>query len=69
MAKAPSIVVVNAHWNNRGDEAAHCALWEKIQQRYPSCKLQYYLKRSPREVTWFPAHIAASYRSSQFESK
>lgn len=67
MVRVPSVVIVNAHWNNRGDEAAHCALWEKIQQRYPNFKITILFK-DRKGITWFPDHVAASYRSSQFES-
>ena len=33
------IVIVNVHWNNRGDEAALKGLWLNLRKKYPSSKI------------------------------
>jgi len=33
------IVIVNVHWNNRGDEAALKGLWLNLRKRFPSSKI------------------------------
>jgi colanic acid/amylovoran biosynthesis protein len=61
------IVIINAHWSNRGDEAAHRALWEELQQRYPNCRITVMFKdRNP--VSWFPEMENAEYFSCQFKA-
>lgn len=61
------IVIVNAHWSNRGDEAAHRALWEELEQRYPGCRITVMFKdRKP--VSWFPEMANADYFSCQFKA-
>lgn len=67
MTKGLNIVIVNAHWNNRGDEAAHCALWEKLASKYPTAKLTVMFK-DRKQITWFPKHIDADYFSCQFKA-
>ena len=61
------IVIVNAHWNNRGDEAAHRTLWEKLVQLYPQGKITIIFK-DKQPVTWFPENIKATYFSCQFKA-
>jgi len=61
------IVIVNAHWSNRGDEAAHRALWEELQVRYPGCRITVMFKdRQP--VSWFPEMENTEYFSCQFKA-
>ncbi len=38
------ITIVNAHWNNRGDEAALVALLSILKEKYPNCKLSIIFK-------------------------
>lgn len=62
-----NIAIVNAHWNNRGDEAAHRALWDGLRQRYPDSKLTILFKdRKP--VTWFPEIPNVEYFPAQFKA-
>lgn len=35
------IVITNAHWNNRGDEAANRALWGELRILYPSASVKF----------------------------
>ena len=59
------IVIPNAHWSNRGDEAAHRALWEELQKRYPGCRITVMFKdRKP--VSWVPEMENLEYFSCQF---
>jgi colanic acid/amylovoran biosynthesis protein len=61
------IVVVNAHWSNRGDEAAHRALWEELQRLYPNSRITVMFKdRKP--VSWFPEMKNTDYFSCQFKA-
>lgn len=61
------IVIVNAHWNNRGDEAAHRALWEQLQITCPDSHITVLFK-DKQPITWFPESIKADYFSCQFKS-
>jgi len=61
------IVIVNAHWSNRGDEAAHRALWEELQLRYPGCRITVMFK-DRRPVSWFPEMENTEYFSCQFKA-
>jgi len=61
------IVIVNAHWSNRGDEAAHRALWEELQKRYPGCWITVMFK-DRQLVSWFPAMENAKWFSCQFKA-
>ena len=61
------IVIVNAHWNNRGDEAAHRPLWEELLRRYPDCRITVMFKdRLP--VTWVPRMENMEFFSCQFKA-
>ena len=62
------IVIVNAHWNNRGDEAAHRALWKELRKRYPESEITILFKdRKP--ITWFPEMPGVTYQSCQFKAQ
>lgn len=61
------ITIVNAHWNNRGDEAAHRPLWIELQKRYPGAKITVLFKdRKP--ITWFPDMSGIKFHSCQFNT-
>jgi colanic acid/amylovoran biosynthesis protein len=61
------IVIPNAHWSNRGDEAAHRALWEELHRLYPGCLITVMFKdRKP--VSWFPEMRNMAYFSCQFKA-
>ena len=61
------ITIVNAHWNNRGDEAAHRPLWTALRKRYPGSQLTILFKdRNP--ITWFPDLPDVTYHSAQFNA-
>jgi colanic acid/amylovoran biosynthesis protein len=62
-----NITIANAHWNNRGDEAAHRALWAALVERYPGCKLTILFK-DRKAITWFPPVPGARYVSAQFDA-
>jgi colanic acid/amylovoran biosynthesis protein len=61
------IVIVNAHWNNRGDEAAHRALWGELRSRYPQSRITILFK-DKKPITWFPSISDVTYDSCQFKS-
>ena len=61
------ITVVNAHWNNRGDEAAHRPLWAELQKRYPGCHITVLFK-DKNPITWFPDLPGINYESCQFKA-
>jgi colanic acid/amylovoran biosynthesis protein len=62
-----NITIVNAHWNNRGDEAAHRPLWTELQRRYPGSKLTILFK-DKKPITWFPNLPDAVFHSAQFSA-
>ena len=35
-----NILVINAHWNNRGDESAIRAMTDRLLERYPDSKIK-----------------------------
>ena len=47
------IVIVNAHWNNRGDEAAHRGLWGELRKLYPGASVKVLIK-DRKSVEQFP---------------
>jgi polysaccharide pyruvyl transferase WcaK-like protein len=47
------IVIPNAHWNNRGDEAAHRALWGELRKLYPEASVKVLIK-DRKSVEHFP---------------
>jgi len=48
-----NITIVNAHWNNRGDEAAHLAFIEKLQTMLPKSKITILIKDG-KSIEQFP---------------
>ncbi|MCL6589058.1 MAG: Coenzyme F420 hydrogenase/dehydrogenase, beta subunit C-terminal domain [Firmicutes bacterium] len=38
-AGGPNFMVIHAHWNNRGDEAAIRAMLDSLLERYPDCRI------------------------------
>lgn len=61
------IVVVNAHWNNRGDEAAHRALWDELCRRYPESRITVMFK-DRQKIVQFPEMRNTNYFSCQFKA-
>ena len=61
------IVIANAHWNNRGDEAALCALLGKLREQYPGSRMTIMFK-DKQAITWFPESVDADYFSCQFKT-
>ncbi|MDA3831849.1 MAG: polysaccharide pyruvyl transferase family protein [Spirochaetales bacterium] len=62
-----NIVIVNAHWSNRGDEAAHRALWEELKLSYPGCRITVMFK-DRKLVSWFPDMKNTAFFSCQFKA-
>lgn len=62
-----NITIVNAHWNNRGDEAAHRALWNTLLKKYPGAKFTVLFK-DKNEITWFPDDLDFAYEAAQFNA-
>lgn len=60
------IVITNAHWNNRGDEAAHCALWGELRRLYPGCEVTVLVK-DRKSVEQFPDIDGFSAQVGQFK--
>lgn len=67
VAKDLHIVIVNAHWSNRGDEAAHRALWAALRQRYPGCRLTVLFK-DRQGVQQVPPLGGLAWYSCQFKA-
>lgn len=61
------IVLANAHWNNRGDEAAHRALWQGLRQKYPGCRITVMFK-DRETIRQFPRLENAEYFPCQFKA-
>ena len=61
------IVIVNAHWNNRGDEAALFALLAGLQQIYEACRITILIKDGP-SVVQFPEMEGVSYFPAKFNA-
>ena len=61
------IVIPNAHWNNRGDEAAHRALWEQLRLKYPESRITVLFK-DKKPITCFPDFEGITYFSCQFKA-
>ena len=59
------ICIVNAHWSNRGDEAALRALLNKLLNEYGDCEIRVIFKDSS-EVRQFPYAGRISYFSAKF---
>jgi len=63
-----NITIVNAHWNNRGDEAALFALLEKLQEMYKSSKITIIFKDG-KSVEQFPKMKNVDYFPAKFKTK
>lgn len=63
-----NITIVNAHWNNRGDESALRALLEGLQQAYESCRITIIFKDG-KSVAWFPEMDGVDYFPAKFTAE
>ncbi len=63
-----NITLVNAHWNNRGDEAAHLAFIEKLQQIFPESKITILIKDG-KSVEQFPELRNVTSYAAKFKVK
>jgi colanic acid/amylovoran biosynthesis protein len=63
-----NITLVNAHWNNRGDEAALRALLEGLKQVYKPCRIIIIFKDG-KPIAWFPKMEGVSYFPAKFFAK
>jgi colanic acid/amylovoran biosynthesis protein len=61
------IVIPNAHWNNRGDEAAHRALWGELRKLYPTASVKVLIK-DRKSVEQFPDLPGFSAEALQFKA-
>jgi colanic acid/amylovoran biosynthesis protein len=61
------IVIPNAHWNNRGDEAAHRALWGELRKLYPSASVKVLIK-DRKSVEQFPDIPGFTAEALQFKA-
>ena len=57
-----NIVIVNAHWSNRGDEAALRAIIDELLRKYKRCKIEVIFK-DDRVVTQFPYSNVTAFSS------
>lgn len=62
------IVIVNAHWSNRGDEAALRAILNRLIEKYDKCRFTIIFKDS-QEVQQFPYEGNVAHFSSKFLPK
>ena len=62
------ITIVNAHWNNRGDEAALCALLEGLRKVYEACRITIIFKDG-KSVVQAPEMEGVKYFSAKFTAK
>jgi colanic acid/amylovoran biosynthesis protein len=62
-----NIVIPNAHWNNRGDEAAHRALWGELRKLYPEATVKVLIK-DRKSVEQFPDIPGFSAEALQFKA-
>ena len=66
--KPINITIVNAHWNNRGDEAALLALLEGLRQVYEACRITIIFKDG-KSVVQFPEMEGVDYFPAKFNAK
>ena len=66
--KITNISIVNAHWNNRGDEAALFALLEGLRKLYGFCKITIIIKDG-KSVVQFPDMEGVEYFPAKFNVK
>ena len=62
-----NIVIANAHWNNRGDEAAHRALWGELRNLYPDATAKV-LTKERKSVQQFRQLPGVSAEPPQFKA-
>ena len=62
-----NIVIPNAHWNNRGDEAAHRALWGELRKLHPESSVKVLIK-DRKSVEQFPDITGFSAEALQFKA-
>jgi len=63
-----NITIVNAHWNNRGDEAALFALLEKLKENYASSEITIIFKEG-KSVEQFPEIENINYFAAKFKTE
>jgi len=66
--KTINITIVNAHWNNRGDEAALFAFLEGLQQIYDNCRITILIKDG-KSVVQFPEMKGVTCFPAKFNAK
>lgn len=59
------IVMINAHWNNRGDEAAIRAIVDEILLHHPKVKLTIIFK-DKKDISQFPYQGVIDYLYRDF---
>lgn len=62
------ITIVNAHWNNRGDEAALLAVISGLQKNYENCEIMILFK-DDLKVDQFPTIKNVNYDLAKFNAK
>ena len=62
-----NIAIVNAHWNNRGDEAALFALLEGLRQIYEACRITIIFK-DDKSIVQFPEMERVAYFPAKFNA-
>jgi len=67
MSKINRIVIVNAHWNNRGDEAALMAILHGLINEYKDAKITILFK-DPNSVELFPDMEGVTFYHAQFKT-
>jgi len=68
MNKIKRITIVNAHWNNRGDEAALLAILEGLRKTYRESKITIIFKDG-KSVEQFPDMEGVDYFPAKFNAK
>lgn len=63
-----NITIVNAHWNNRGDEAALRALLEGLQRAYENSRITIIFKDG-KSIAWFPETEGVDYFPAKFTAR
>ncbi len=68
MSKIQKITIVNAHWSNRGDEAALLAVVDGLQKKYPNSKIMILFK-DDKQIQQFPNIKNVDYDTAKFNAK
>ncbi len=68
LSKVKKITIVNAHWSNRGDEAALLAILEGLQKAYPQSHFTILFK-DDKEIQQFPDLKNVDYSIAKFNAK